>query len=299
MKRAFMTAIIFLSLCVAVQADSTSTLINYQGKLTDANGNVINGSNTIELRIYDAAVGGTLVWGPQVFASVQVEQGHFNVILSEDANQKKVMDAFLSEAPGLNERYLEITVETATIAPRQQIMSAPYAVKSIQAVHGDPVGSIQNYFGLEAPEGWLICNGAVIDKSVNPEYASLVDHLRDPAKVGSTAYQGTDANKAILPDLRGRTAVGAGQGAGLSPRALAQIGGEQNVTLTIDQMPRHKHVWRNVRADRSDDYGFGGSERNVHRATNYSVDDISEEQGGDQAHENMQPFIVLNYIIKY
>lgn len=95
----------------------------------------------------------------------------------------------------------------------------------------------------------------------------------------------------------GRVILGVGKGEGLTERKLMEKGGKENHQLTIAEMPKHKHVWRGVRADRMDDYGFGGSERNVHRASG-NVDDISEEQGGDQPHNNMSPFIALRFCQK-
>ena len=95
----------------------------------------------------------------------------------------------------------------------------------------------------------------------------------------------------------GRVILGAGHAKGLSKRYLMQDGGEEKHKLTIGEMPYHKHKWNGVRADRSDDRGFGGSERNVHRASG-SVNDISEAQGRGQPHNNMPPFVVLRFCQK-
>ena len=98
-------------------------------------------------------------------------------------------------------------------------------------------------------------------------------------------------------EAAGRVILGAGAGKGLTPRYLMQKGGEEKHKLTIAEMPKHKHTWTGVRADKMDDRGFGGSERNVHRASG-TVNDISQEQGGDQPHENMPPFIALRFCRK-
>ena len=72
-----------------------------------------------------------------------------------------------------------------------------------------PVGSIQAYAFSEAPVGWLICNGDLIDKSINPEHGTLVDLLRNEAGSNTNhPYYHPDPDKAYLPDLVGRFARG-------------------------------------------------------------------------------------------
>jgi len=299
MKRVLIAIAVFLLLSGFVHAGSVPQYINYQGKLTNPAGIPIHGIKTLEFSIYDAAVGGDLEWGPQAFSSVPVEQGYFNVILSVDTGGKAVTDAF-GPAPDSNQRYFEITVDTETIAPRQQILSAPYAVQTLYALHGDPVGSIQMYFGVAAPAGWLICDGGVIDKITHPEYAALVDHLRDPGKVGSSAYQGAAATEAVLPDLRGRTSVGAGTGNGLTTRTFGTEGGEEAHVLNSSQMPTHNHgtsVAHNGFPDGSSDRINYYYLMWPNRGAEVSID--TSDAGANAAHNNMQPFFVVNYIIKY
>lgn len=140
----------------------------------------------------------------------------------------------------------------------------------------------------EVQKGWFFCNGASLHRK---EYKELFGVI-------GVAFGAPDINHFNLPDLRGRVAVGAGSGEKLTKRTLGEKGGEEKHTLTIDEMPKHRHSWKDVRADRNDDYGFGGSERNVHRQANKFVDDICQEEGNDKPHNNMQPFLVVNYIIK-
>ena len=93
MKKAFKTAVIIILLSAVAQANSIPQLVNYQGKLTDPGGAPIHGTKTIEFSIYDAATNGSLVWGPQIFSQVPIEQGYFNVILSQDTGGKHIGDA--------------------------------------------------------------------------------------------------------------------------------------------------------------------------------------------------------------
>ena len=131
-------------LLVLLAADATAQtvppLINYQGKLVSSNGLPLStGDYQLRFRIYDAVAGGNLIWGPQVFNGqnghgfgpvVPVVQGWFNVILGPfDTNAFPISSAFM----GTN-RFVEIQLGTnAPFSPRQQILSAPYALRANSA----------------------------------------------------------------------------------------------------------------------------------------------------------------------
>jgi hypothetical protein len=148
---------------------SVPNLINYQGQLTDANGDAL-ASDVYDLtfKIYDALVDGNLKW-EETHADIPVVKGFYNVVLGKNVD---ITPAFSSASA-----FLEITVDTSTpIAPRQQVLSSPYAVKSGD---GAPTGSIMAYWGTIAPEGWLLCDGTAIPDG--PKYDAL------KALVGSNA----------------------------------------------------------------------------------------------------------------
>ena len=130
--------LVFSSLVsVRIEAQTVPPLINYQGKLVSSNGlPVSTGDYELRFRIWDAATGGNLVWGPQVFNGqsgpgfgplVPVVQGWFNVMLGPVAtNSVPIANAFT----GTN-RFMEIQLGTnASFSPRQQVLSAPYALRS-------------------------------------------------------------------------------------------------------------------------------------------------------------------------
>lgn len=127
---------LILSLVTICASATVPAYINYQGKLSNGAGQPLSGDQKLTFRVYDAPVGGTLMWGPQIFdglsgqghgALVPVVQGNFNVILgSHDTGGRAVTDAFKA-----GPRYLEIAVgESQPISPRQQVLSAPFAVSS-------------------------------------------------------------------------------------------------------------------------------------------------------------------------
>ena len=144
----FQTGFVFIVLVTStVVAQQVPNLINYQGKLTNSAGQPLpNGTYTLTFRIYNQAQGGTIVWGPQLFdglagaghsAQVPVADGFFNVMLGPiDTSSRSILAAF-----DQSERYLEIAVSTnPPMAPRQKILSAPYAIQAMQA----PLPKIQH-----------------------------------------------------------------------------------------------------------------------------------------------------------
>ncbi len=268
--------------CSAISA-TVPSLINYQGTLVDAQGQAITtGTKRLTFNIYDSVTEGTLIWGPQVFATVPVINGMFNVILgSTDTTGRLIADAFSEQ-----NRYLGIAVDDGVeITPRQQVLSTPFAMTAQYAIHGDPVGSIQAYFGGSAPEGWVVCDGRSLSD------VSLSDNKYDNLKNHMIAW-----GMSSLPDLRSRTVIGAGQGVGLSNYPLNSSGGEEVHSLTQAEMPTHQHRLNKASYYQQPSSSFGTSVHDVDIGQGYTETDPA---GGNMPHNNMPPYRALNYIIKY
>jgi microcystin-dependent protein len=88
------------------------------------------------------------------------------------------------------------------------------------------------FAGSSAPTGWLVCDGSAISRAT---YSALF------AVIGTTYGAGNGSTTFNIPDLRGRAAIGTGQGSGLTSRTLAQAGGEETHILTTTEMPSHNH----------------------------------------------------------
>ena len=165
------------------------------------------------------------------------------------------------------------------------------------AYENPPVGTIVPYAGKDiSSECWRLCNG---DEVSSEEYPELAEVLIP-----------TDG-KIILPDLCGRTIVGAGQDKKgmLTNRPLFGDGGLENVTLTIEEMPSHSHKitdpghHHNIKfglAEHGDEVHipFRNGDSSEHKTESAKTNIKINNSGGGSPHENMPPYLALNYIIK-
>ena len=94
------------------------------------------------------------------------------------------------------------------------------------------LGQIQAFGFNFAPQGWAQCNGQLLSIDENQALFSLL----------GTTFGGDGQVTFALPDLRGRSIVHPGSGPGLSPIQIGQSGGQETVTITINQLPSHNHA---------------------------------------------------------
>ena len=159
-----------------------------------------------------------------------------------------------------------------------------------------PTGAVLPYAGSSAPTGFLLCYGQAISRST---YADLFSAI-------STTYGTGDGSSTFnVPDLRGRVAAGqddmggssanrlTDQTGGLNGDTLGDTGGSETHTLTTAQMPAHTHTVAAQQQVSGDSTNRGGSGQLGAAATI-----TSSSTGGDGAHNNVQPTIILNYIIR-
>jgi microcystin-dependent protein len=146
-----------------------------------------------------------------------------------------------------------------------------------------PVATITPYAGSSAPTNWLLCNGAAVSRST---YADLF------SAIGTTYGVGDGSTTFNLPDLRGRTPVGVDSSAGrvTANNTLGATAGAEKHTLTVDEMPAHTHE-----TDRHFSFGTGIGPNGVNAQTS----GVTGSTGGGNPHNNMQPYLVVNYIIKH
>ncbi|QIA08488.1 phage tail protein [Draconibacterium halophilum] len=158
------------------------------------------------------------------------------------------------------------------------------------------IAEIRIFAGNFAPRGWSFCNGQLLPISQNTALFSLI----------GTTFGGDGRTTTALPNLQGRAPMHPGRGPGLTDRRLGQIGGTETVTLSSAQIPSHNHLAKvnsNGTGNSNLPEGNVFSNSNVPDASvfsgntaNTAVADLTTT-GGGQAHNNMQPFIAVNYII--
>lgn len=166
----------------------------------------------------------------------------------------------------------------------------------------DPfLGEIIMFGGNFAPRGWAFCDGQLLPISSNSALFSIL----------GTIYGGDGRTTFALPDMRGRVAIHAGSGPGLTPHNLGSKGGEETHTLTVPEMPSHNHT-ATMHAENAvgtqqnpKDNMLGATPNGPIYAPITAGNDkamgagsvIVANAGGGQRHNNMQPFLTINYII--
>lgn len=144
------------------------------------------------------------------------------------------------------------------------------------------------------PQGWALCNGQLLPINQNQALFSLL----------GTMYGGNGTSTFALPDLRGRVPVAAGQGAGLNGYVQGQSGGEAAHALTVDEWVNHSHVLNGTRVDGTSAAPTGALPAVGAEAYSKAGPDgtlapgsLASANANPQGHENMQPFLTLNYVI--
>jgi len=171
------------------------------------------------------------------------------------------------------------------------------------------VGEIRIFAGTFAPKGWAFCDGQILQISQNAALFSLL----------GTTYGGNGQSTFALPNLNGRVPIGYGDGPGLTSRVEGETGGQETVTLLASEMPVHSHVVTAGTVGVPSYTGVGNSDtpENSYPAsssksyTTIETGNVSTKgamntagstvqlsmTGGGQPHNNLQPYLVVRYII--
>jgi len=157
---------------------------------------------------------------------------------------------------------------------------------------GGPTGAITAYAASAAPTGWLLCDGAAVSRST---FAALF------AVIGTTYGAGDGSTTFNVPNLKGRVPVGLDAGQ-TEFDALAETGGAKTHTLVTAEMPSHAHdvTMLNGSQPQTIETVFPGSSgtSNRHMVAVGAGDWDAPATGGGGAHNNLQPYLTLRYIIK-
>jgi hypothetical protein len=195
-------------------------------------------------------------------------------------------------------------------------MSKRRSLTFLETMTGTVIATVRT----TAPTGWLLFNGETMGSASSGATRASADHQElftvlwnsfnntdAPVSGGRGASAAADwtANKTItLPDMRGRTIIGTGTGAGLSARTHgAQLGTETH-TLAESEMPLHGHAYRQATGTGTTSGGFltgTTSPTNQVAFTGTPSNTLGQQiggTGGGAAHQNMQPSMVLNWLVK-
>lgn len=148
-----------------------------------------------------------------------------------------------------------------------------------------------------APRGWAFCDGQLLPLSQNTALFALL----------GTTYGGNGKSNFALPDLQGRAPMHPGQGPGLSLHDLGETGGSETVALLQSEIPNHNHALRVDSLDPGEDRTPAGEYLARSTGGNLYSDPAGNlvpmspnalgPAGGSLPHNNMQPFLTLNFNI--
>jgi len=149
-----------------------------------------------------------------------------------------------------------------------------------------------------APKGWAFCDGQILPLSQNTALFSLL----------GTTYGGDGKSNFALPDMQGNAPMHPGQGPGLSLHDLGETGGSDTVSLLESEIPSHNHTLMASGTASSKPSPVGNAFARIQSgATPYVApagaplasfsDDALAPAGGDQPHNNMQPYLTLTFCI--
>lgn len=160
------------------------------------------------------------------------------------------------------------------------------------------IGEIRIFAGNFAPRSWAFCNGQLLPIAQNTALFSLI----------GTTYGGDGRTTTALPNLQGRAPMHPGRGPGLTVRKLGEKAGVTTVTLTEAQMPAHTHTFACTGENASqrtldNNVSLGRTRNETLYQSNTSANLVPmnanslPNAGGGGAHNNLQPYLTMNFII--
>ena len=149
-----------------------------------------------------------------------------------------------------------------------------------------PVGSVLSFAGSIVPNGWLECDGTDVSRTTVADLFSVILTTYGTGD-GSTTFN--------LPNIKGKVIVGY-NASETEFDTIGETSGEKAHTLTVNEMPSHKHVFTKALGGSG---SYPDAEKSPSNSSLQRPSGVIGNTGGDAAHNNLQPYIALKYIIKY
>lgn len=161
------------------------------------------------------------------------------------------------------------------------------------------IGEVRMFGGNYAPKNWALCNGQLLAISSNTALFSIL----------GTTYGGDGRTTFALPNLQGSAPMSSGQGPGLSPRDLGEVGGSGAVELNRATLPAHPHFFQGEEVEATNTAPTGNDVATNRSIVAYTTPGAAGLQtapmsaaaiglaGGNQPHNNLQPYLAVCFII--
>ena len=320
--------IMFAAAAVAtLPCAAAGAAFTYQGVIKEVGGAVpANKNRTVQFRIYDGPTTATPLWG-RAYNVLLDANGLFNTAITDAAGSEingvtsTGLATILAQKSGTT-LYIGLTVDNSSgeISPRQALLAVPYAIHAADAAAASGDFTVE---GQTTLKGGLAVQGGVNAGALSATSLSVTGNI-SAGTAGSFSGYGTIPVGGIImwsgsasnvpdgwklcngsyntPDLRNRFIVGAGDEYG-----VGHTGGQKQVTLTTNEMPRHYHEY--VGDDQLRNIESGCSTLMRYTSTRYDADSRTggnyysgvfgtSYAGSGQAHENRPPYYALCFIMR-
>ena len=329
MKKLVIGIMLVVAACAARTGFAAGAAFTYQGVIKEVDGTTpANKNRTIEFRIYDSPTGANALWG-RAYSVLLDGNGLFNTALTDAAGSEingvpsTGLASILAQNAGTT-LYIGLTVDNSSgeISPRQALLAVPYAIHASDAAAASGAFTVEGKTtlkgGLEVTGGQvtvpaleassLVVNGGV---SVGTS-GSLSGYGTIP--VGGIIMWSGSANEVpdgwalcdgrtisgkTTPNLKGKFVVGYDP-SDSDYNAVGKTGGYKNITLTVEQIPAHKHN-NSVRT-----VGYAAAYNGSKEAATFDGNSknngheniIGQDTGGGQPHENRPPYYAMCFIMR-
>ena len=302
--------ILLIAFAMAATLVAAPAQFAYQGVLKDTNGAALSGTKQVELRLYNVASGGTALWGRMY--NVQLDaNGLFNI---------EVSDTMGTELPGFSGRSLDETfAKTETvfigikvantsgeIVPRQKLLPVPFAAVASNVSRASGDFSVSGRLTAQS----AAFSGELTAASLNVSSSATVGALTtgvatvtgDLTVGGTISGFGTAPIGGIIMWSGAQSAIPTGWQLCDGSYSVSETGGEENVTLKLENIPSHNHMYKYSGASLA---GIGTSDNTFYKVGSSGSNVAFTEYAGGKngngatvAHNNMPPFYALCYIMR-